>query len=413
MKHRIKKLACALLALALTGSAAMADTEWFGKDAGEGWYQDMMAAAQLSLGNNVRLKKVIERAQAGETITIATIGGSITEGAGASRYTECWASRLAIGFRARWGTGNNVKFVNAGVGGTPSTFGLMRYDRDIVARVEDDDGLPDLVVIEYAVNDGGEPTKHRCYESLVKKVLSQPNEPAVILLFSVFESGYTLQDELKKVGETYDLMMVSMRDSAFPHVGKEWTVKQFFSDEYHPTSLGHAAMADCILGAIEASAAKETDAADIDLDAAPAYGTDFMGLRTIYADTDYPDLAIDRGGFMHDDAKSYANLPVGRVCGPNFFKDSGDPAEPLRLTATFKNLLVAWRATSGNDYGRAEIRVDGRIMAIVGGGQGKWGQSEVVLAYDAPIAAEHEVEIRMTSKTQDRKFTITCLGITQ
>ena len=49
----------------------------------------------------------------------------------------------------------NVKLVNAGVGGTPSTFGLMRYQRDVVERVTDPDGLPDIVIIEFSVNDWG------------------------------------------------------------------------------------------------------------------------------------------------------------------------------------------------------------------------------------------------------------------
>jgi hypothetical protein len=67
-----------------------------------------------------------------------------------------------------------VRFVNAGVGGTPSTFGLMRYQRDIADRVQDADGLPDLVIVEFSVNDYQEPTGHRCFESLVKTILSQP-----------------------------------------------------------------------------------------------------------------------------------------------------------------------------------------------------------------------------------------------
>ena len=55
----------------------------FAPQAGEAWYEEALAAAQVSLGNNRRLRRVIERARAGEDITIAAIGGSITEGAGA------------------------------------------------------------------------------------------------------------------------------------------------------------------------------------------------------------------------------------------------------------------------------------------------------------------------------------------
>ena len=44
-------------------------------------YQAMIAKSLLSTGNNQRLKNAIEKAKRGEEITIAYIGGSITQGA--------------------------------------------------------------------------------------------------------------------------------------------------------------------------------------------------------------------------------------------------------------------------------------------------------------------------------------------
>ena len=247
----------------------------------EEWYRQALQDSVMSVGNNARLKKVIERAQSGEVITLATIGGSITEGAGASSYKECWASRFHIRFRTEYGAanGSNVCFVNAGVGGTPSPFGYMRYQREVVNRVPaaDTDGLPDVVVIEFSVNDWEEPTKHRCFESMVKEILDAPNEPAVILLFAVFRNGFNLQNDLRRIGKNYDLMMVSIKDGFYGHFGKELKKEGFFSDEYHPTSLGHRIMTDCLMQAVTEAAEAETDAAP-DLDVKPVYGTDFMGL---------------------------------------------------------------------------------------------------------------------------------------
>ena len=415
MKPMGKRLLCAaLIIICLGGNAAMAENTYFGKDAPEAWYQEMLVRSQMNLGNNLRLKKVIERAQAGEKVTIAAIGGSITEGAGAAKYQECYAFRVGQGFAARYGQGSgaNVRFLNAGVGGTPSTFGLMRYQRDIVDRVQDDDGLPDVVIIEFAVNDYQEPSNHRCFESLVKTILAQPNEPAVILLFAVFEGGFNLQDEIKKIGYTYDLMMVSIRDGAYPLVGKEWTKQDFFFDQYHPTSLGHAAMADCVLAAIEAANARESSETDVDLNVKPAYGDTFVGLKTIYGSGDYPEIGLDRGGFAHDDRQSYSNLPVGRVCGRNFCHDTTDSNEPLRFTAVFKNLLIAWRGTGDDRYGTAEILVDGKVVRTLSGRKDQWGQSEVILPFQEKEAREHTVEIRMAEDSLNKRFTITCIGYT-
>ena len=378
----------------------------------EEWYRQALRDSVMSVGNNARLKKVIERAQNGEVITLATIGGSITEGAGASSYKECWASRFHIRFRTEYGAanGSNVCFGNAGVGGTPSPFGYMRYQREVVNRVPaaDTDGLPDVVVIEFSVNDWEEPTKHRCFESMVKEILDAPNEPAVILLFAVFRNGFNLQNDLRRIGKNYDLMMVSIKDGFYGHFGKELKKEGFFSDEYHPTSLGHRIMTDCLMQAVTEAAEAETDAAP-DLDVKPVYGTDFMGLKTIFGDTETEEFTVDRGGFPGSDSGSYHNQPVGWVCGKNFYHNVKDPMDPLTVRGVFRKCLVAWKATNSASFGAAEILIDGRVVKTVKGGKDKWGQSEVVLVLDEKEAAEHTLEIRVTE--EGKAFTVTAIGL--
>ncbi len=380
----------------------------------EPWYQKLLSRAQMNLGNNKRLKAVIERAQAGEEITIATIGGSITEGAGAQKYKECYAYQVYEGFRAAYGAGNgeNISFLNAGVGGTPSTFGYMRYGRDIVSRVTDKDGLPDIVIVEYAVNDGGEPTNHQCYESMVKQILEQPNEPVVILLFSVFPSGYNLQSELKKIGETYDLMMVSIKDGAFPYVGDKWSEKEFFYDIYHPTTLGHKVMADCILSAIDAAWQAPEAEQDIDCNANPAYGTDYLGLQSIFRDSYDKGIHLELGGFSSNDEAAYSNTPIGKVCGENFHHGANGGDEALSFETSCKNLLIAYRAVNDASFGSIDVYVDGKKVKTIAGNTGSWGQSVVDLVFAEKTAAVHRVEIRMAEGDENKKFTITCLGYT-
>ena len=406
---------CMIIFINAAGWAETDASLYFARDRQEAWYQQALTDGIMRLGNNLRLKRVIERAQAGEEITLAVIGGSITEGAGAGQYRSCYAYRFWKGFTERFGAGNgaNVHFVNAGVGGTPSTFGLMRYERDIVRRVTDPDGLPDLVIVEFAVNDYNEPTRHRCYESLVKTILSQDNAPAVILLFSVFDGGFNLQEELKKIGNAYDLMMVSVKDAAYGHVGREWTNKEFFSDPYHPTAMGHAVMADCLLKAVDMAWQTETAAADIDLDAESAYGIDFMGLKTVYAEGEYIGIQLNRGGFASDDTRSYSNTAVGRVCGKNFYHAASDSSEPLRMTGVFRKLLIAWKASPEDSFGKARIILDGKTKSFLKGSKDSWGQSEVILVLDDQEASEHTLEIYMMGSSRDKCFTITCIGVVE
>lgn len=377
------------------------------------WYQTMLTKAQMNVGNNLRLKEIIKKAQAGEKITIGAIGGSITEGAGATRYQECYAYQTYQKFKDEYGSGDgsNVGFVNAGVGGTPSTFGIMRYERDIVARVSDPDALPDIVLVEYAVNDYAEPTKHACYESLVKYILEQPNNPVVILVFAVFPDGFTLQNDLEKVGTTYDLMMVSTKDAVFPYIDKQWTSKEFFHDIYHPTTLGHGVMADCIINTIKMAAEKVTSAADIKLDVPAAYGTQYVGLKTIFKDSYEENINLSVGSFSENDPNAYANNPIGKIYEQNFYHTSG--TESLTFTANCKNLLLAYRAVNDENFGAIDIYVDGEKVKTINGNTGSWGQSVTDLIFSNPTSTEHKIEIKMAEGSENKKFTITCMGYTE
>lgn len=407
----MKKLKrCTILLAALLLMAAVSGLGEGVKLTEQEWYLPALKDAELRLGNNARLKKVIERAMDGEKITIATIGGSITEGAGAASYQECWASRFLVRFKSDYCPNANAYLINAGVGGTPSTFGYMRYGRDVLARVpeKDADGLPDIVVIEFAVNDWQEPTGYRCFESMVKEILDAPNEPAVILLFAVSRQGYGSQDDLRKIGDRYDLMMVSIRNGIFAHIGKEISTEEFYTDDYHPTSQGHRILTDCLMQAIHDAAEKETDKPPR-TNIKPVYGTDFTGLKTIFGDTEQTEFTIDRGGFRSSDQTTYRNGPVGWVCGENFFHGSKDPMDPMKISGSFRKCIIAWKADSDASYGAAEILVDGKPVTTLQGNAEKWGQSEAVLILDQKKAAEHTVEIRV--KDEGKKFTVTAIGL--
>ena len=101
---------------------------------------------------------------------------------------------------------------------------------------------PDLVVVEFAVNDEDDETKGVCYESLIRKILDLPQHPAVILLFSVFANDWNLKDRLAPIGFRYQLPMADVLEAVSPQFTrpKEERVlskRQYFYDVYHPTNL--------------------------------------------------------------------------------------------------------------------------------------------------------------------------------
>ena len=108
-------------------------------------YREMIQRSLMNFGNTCRIQRVIEKARDGKEVTLAYIGGSITQGAGAIPiHTKCYAYQSCQLFQKRFAAQDNVRLIKAGVGGTPSELGMIRFDRDVLRGEEQ----PDLVVID-------------------------------------------------------------------------------------------------------------------------------------------------------------------------------------------------------------------------------------------------------------------------
>ncbi len=200
----------------------------------------MAERSLVSAGDAARLWRAMDKARRGEPVVVGVIGGSITQGAKASKPELRYGDLVAAWWRRAF-PGAAVTFVNAGIGATGSNYGALRAERDLLSKG------PDVVVVEYAVNDGGTPQAAETLEGIVRQILKRPNVPAVVLLFMVNRNGGSAQDWFVKVGEHYRLPMVSYRDAVWPEIqaGRlAWT--DVSPDEVHPNDRGHAWAADWI-----------------------------------------------------------------------------------------------------------------------------------------------------------------------
>jgi lysophospholipase L1-like esterase len=196
---------------------------------------EIIARSQLSTGDFVRFSNVFARARRGEPITLGVIGGSITVGAFATTAQNSYSGRLLAWWREQFPR-CDIRLINAGLGGTGSMYGALRAQKDLLAS------RPDFVVVEFAVNDNW--TDGEAFEGLIRQILAQPNFPAVLLLFMMWENGGNDQEMQAKVGAHYRLPMVSFRDALWPEMAAghlKWS--DYIVDNVHPTDAGHAAAA--------------------------------------------------------------------------------------------------------------------------------------------------------------------------
>ncbi len=386
-------------------------------------YQEMISRSLLSKGNNKRLKEVIEKVEKGEDVTIAYIGGSITQGAAAKPInTNCYAYKSYLKFKNMFGQngGQNVHFVKAGVGGTPSELGIIRYERDILRNgtVE-----PDIVIVEFGVNDDGDETKGVCYESLCLKILSGDSKPAVVLLFSVFEDDWNLQDRLSPVGKHYKLPMVSVKDAVVEQFGltrAEGNIiskRQYFYDIYHPTNDGHIIMADCLSYLFSETKKACKDENDIVTDKEPIIGNYFRDIRLLDRKANTDVAKIEEGGFqeidtdlqmveMDIDSFGTAEFPF------NWMHTSSSGKESFKMIIRSSSLILVYKDSGNSEFGKADIFVDGKCVKTADPHINNWTHCNPVILYQEEVCERHLVEIKMAPCNEDKSFTILGFGYT-
>lgn len=201
----------------------------------------MFQRGKVSLGNTARIHKLIEKLRLKRKIVYGAVGGSITEGAGATcqelRYVEQFAAWLREHYR-----NPGVEVVNAGIGASNSLFGAFRVEKDLLSHA------PDLITVEYAVNDTTNPDTAASYEALLRKCLELSSDTAVILISTMNYLGENKQHLHIPSGIHYHLPMISYRDAVYPEVSAGQIAWSDISpDTVHPNDLGHTLIKDMLV----------------------------------------------------------------------------------------------------------------------------------------------------------------------
>ena len=203
-------------------------------------------AGILNRGNLTRLKGFMNRAAKGERLTVGFIGGSITQGFSATDPEKCYAART-FGWLKKVFPNTEFDYVNAGIGATDSQFGAARVQEDLLRR------LPDLVFVEFSVNDHSTPHFCETYEGLVRQIYGSASAPAMVLIHNVYyDTGKSAAYYHAQIGRHYDLPCISMQNSIYPAVAAgRLPAEKITADFLHPNDLGHEFMASVITNFLE------------------------------------------------------------------------------------------------------------------------------------------------------------------
>lgn len=364
-------------------------------DLSAGLTEAMYERALLNEGDLTRLAAAMKKAENGEPITVGVIGGSITQGTAASNSALCYASLFFQWWQEKFPE-CEINTVNAGIGGTNSYLGVNRVDDQLLSAD------PDVVIVEFSVNDTDKVMNKYSYDSLVRKILSYKTDPAVILLFTTQEDGTSLQDVHKEIGAAYDLPMLSYREVVYPEVAAGTLAWSDISpDNIHPNDQGHSLIGQLLSRYLDSVYDKKD---------------------TI---TEEP-TAFDMAGYTSDyykNAKMYfpstlettlEGFEVGtNTVYPDKFPENWVSAGggTMTFTADFRTMGLFYLCTTDGKGGQFDVYVDGErrgsINSDFSGGWGNYGATDAI--FTSNTVETHTVEIKAVEGSEDKTMTI--LGV--
>lgn len=358
---------------------------------------EMIERSLISTGNTERIQKAITKAKNGEEVTLAYLGGSITQGVGATPDNKtCYAALSAKLFAEKFAKDENkINYVNAGIAGTPSLLGITRCNSDIIST------RPDVVFVEFAVNDGTDATSRDVYESLVGKLLNSETSPAVVMIFTVLSNGYTAQDNMQATGEHYDLGMISVREAITPEIdaGRMTFIGEYAVDEAHPSNFGHALISDFIGYYLDRAEATESSPYTVPEDV--QFTASFENLENITEGSEY---IVSNGDFEYGLANCF-------TYNKGWKRSGGAENAPMVMELEFSKLTIAYKQVNSKTNGAADVYIDGeKVKSLKGYSENGWGNVVTEIVYPLQEAESHRVEIKMAEGDEDKEITVLGIG---
>lgn len=193
-----------------------------------------------------QLKNCMLRAEQGEELVIAFLGGSITQGSLASVPENTYAYRVFSWWKETFPKAE-FHYVNGGIGGTTSHYGVSRAVTDVLMY------QPDFVVVDFSVNDEADAFYQETYEGVIRRLLSWDSRPAVLLLNNVFyDTGNNAQEYHNEIGGRYGLPYVSIKDTVYKRMkAGEYSREELTPDGLHPNDKGHKLVAGEIIAFLQ------------------------------------------------------------------------------------------------------------------------------------------------------------------
>ena len=243
----------------------------------------LIARSLVSAGTRADWAVIHQKKQ----ISLAFMGGSVTQAYAngsyiPNPYPKVISEKLnALGFDA--------DFPVCADAGMDTLTGCLLSDEFVLSR------NPDVVFLEYAINETTLRHSAEHFESLIRHLLQSACRPTVCLLLMRNANDYSCASFMRPMAEHYGLPCIDMREALNQALDAEEIAWSDFADrEGHPHQEGHLFLADCVMNLFgEAFKAKTEFQPDLPLPE-PWISAPFTDLRRIETDRNSEEVTVPK-----------------------------------------------------------------------------------------------------------------------
>ncbi len=307
--------------------------------------------------NFARLKKCMQRANRGEKLTIGFLGGSITQGSLATEHKKCYAYRVFEWWKENFPNAE-LSYVNGGIGGTDSHFGVSRAVPDMLMY------QPDMVMVDFSVNDKANEFYQETYEGVIRKILTWASRPAALLLNNVYyDTGKNAQEYHNAIGDWYHVPHVSVKDTLYQKMKTGmYTREELTPDGLHPSDKGHELVAAEIISFLNQVKTDKNEWEEEVSMPAPMTANAYENAKRLTIREISPQLS----GFRADAKEKTGHLDffkngwVGKMAGDKILFEVKASCIAVQYRKTIKKPAMRARLVLDGDIGHARV-LDGNF----------------------------------------------------
>jgi hypothetical protein len=311
---------------------------------------EVLSHSVISKGNLQRLRYFLLKAQTGYPLKIGCIGGSITAGAMTDTIDARYINRFAALLQRQFSK-SKFSIINAGIGATNSRFGCSRVSHDLLIE------NPDLIIIEYAVNDFLEDStmNMQTIEGLIRQCLRLDSVPT-LMLFTTDSAGNDFnQNDQGIIGNYYALPMISYQNAIWPLItNNRLSWSSVAVDVVHPNDNGHMIIAYLLYSFIRTVFLQMDTLSPPPFPMPSPLTTDLYEFAGIHSSAAGDPLVVSANSGWASEETKYLRLAYA----------SSNQGDSLVFKTSLNEVTVGYQYTKSLS-GIIEVKLDGRIIDTI------------------------------------------------